>query len=54
MWAEGNNRRTHFGPFSAPKSPKSLTSGTDAGSLDVEGGHPVPGYSFPITTSNPQ
>ena len=30
------------------------TSGPDAGSLDVEGGYPVPVYSFPITTSNPK
>jgi hypothetical protein len=54
MYTEVNNRHTHFEPFSAPISPKSLTSGPDAGSLDVEGGYPVPVYSFPITTSNPK
>jgi hypothetical protein len=54
MWTEMNNCHTHFVPFSAPKSPKSLTSAPDAGSLDVEGGYPVPVYSFPITTSNPK
>ena len=30
------------------------TSGPDAGSLDVEGGYPVPVYSLPITTSSPK
>jgi hypothetical protein len=54
MWTEINERHTHFGPSSAPKSKKGLTSGQNAGSLDVEGGFPVPVYSFLITISHPQ
>jgi hypothetical protein len=47
MWAEVNKRHTHFGPSSAPKPQKSLTSGPDAGSLDVEGGIRYPSTPFP-------